>query len=241
MRIPRLYVNQPLASGQVIDLDATASRYLGSVLRMAVGRPLIAFNGQGGEYLATVHAVSKKQVSIGVGKFNPDNRESPLQLTLGIGLSKGDRFDWVIQKATELGVNHITPLFTSRSEVKLNKERADKKLGHWQQIAISASEQCQRNIPPVVVAPVKLADWLASRAEDLKLVLHHRSDKSLAQHQQPQSAALLIGPEGGLDDDEIEQALASEFQQLTLGPRVFRTETAPIVALSLLQYAWGDF
>ncbi|UTA48237.1 16S rRNA (uracil(1498)-N(3))-methyltransferase [Simiduia sp. 21SJ11W-1] len=241
MRIPRLYVKQPLASGQVVDLDAAASRYIGSVLRMEVGRPLIVFNGEGGEFLATVHSAGKKQVSIGVGKFNADNRESPLTLALGIGLSKGDRFDWVIQKATELGVNEITPLLTSRAEVKLNAERAEKKLAHWQQIAISASEQCQRNVPPVINAPAKLDDWLGPRAEELKLVLHHRSDKTLSQHEAPKSAALLIGPEGGLDDDEIQAARAQGFQQLTLGPRVFRTETAPIVALSLLQYQWGDF
>ncbi len=241
MRIPRLFVDQPLASGQIVDLDPAASRYLGSVLRMETGRPLIVFNGQGGEYLATIHAASKKQVSIGVGKFNPENRESPLHIALGIGLSKGDRFDLVVQKATELGVNHITPLLTSRAEVKLNKERAEKKLAHWRQIAISASEQCQRNIPPTIATPQKLQEWLDNRTEDLRLVLHHRSDRLLAQHLKPSSVALVIGPEGGLDDDEIQLALKGDFQQLTLGPRVFRTETAPMVALSLVQYQWGDF
>ena len=241
MRIPRLYVNQELATGAVVDLDSDASRYLGSVLRMEAGRPLIVFNGKGGEYLAVIKAASKKNVSIGIGKHNAENRSSPLDIHLGIGLSKGDRFDWVIQKATELGVNKITPLITSRTDVKLNSERAEKKLHHWQQIAISASEQCQRNLVPTIANPSNASDWLSNRTEALKLVLHHRSDKKLAQHLKPTSVALIIGPEGGLDDDEIALALSQDFQALTLGPRVFRTETAPMAALTLLQYEWGDF
>lgn len=241
MRIPRLYVDQPLNTGAVIDLNAEASRYLGAVLRMEAGRPLIVFNGQGGEFLATVHSASKKQVSIGIGPHNGIDRESPLAVHLGIGLSKGDRLETVIQKATELGVSAITPLFTSRSEVRLNSERTDKKLAHWQQIAISACEQCQRNRVPVIHPPVPLEGWLTERDETLKLVLHHRSDKALAHAERPASVALLIGPEGGLDEQEIAQAQAHGFQPLTLGPRVLRTETAPMAALSIVQFRWGDF
>lgn len=155
MRIPRLYVNAALTSGSTLALDAEASRYLAGVLRMEAGRPLTVFNGHGGEYQASIAVVSKKAVTLSIGAFNAIENESPLAIHLGIGLSKGDRFEWVIQKATELGVTHITPLVTSRSEVKLNTERADKKLAHWQQIAISACEQCQRNRVPLIHPPEK--------------------------------------------------------------------------------------
>ncbi|AFU99875.1 16S rRNA (uracil(1498)-N(3))-methyltransferase [Simiduia agarivorans] len=241
MRIPRLFVNTELASGHTVALDADASRYLAGVLRMEAGRPLTVFNGKGGEYAATIASAAKKAVTLTIGAFDPTEKESPLAIHLGIGLSKGDRFDWVIQKATELGVTHITPLLTSRSEVKLSAERADKKIAHWQQIAVSACEQCQRNRLPVIAAPLKLDQWLADRSEALKLVLHHRADRALSTHATPTSVAMVIGPEGGLSDEEIAQAQDQGFHPLQLGPRVLRTETAPIAALSILQMTWGDF
>lgn len=240
MRIPRLFVDTPLSVGIEVALNAEASRYLGSVLRMAAGRPLQLFNGQGGHFLARIVSANKKQVTVLTEAFEDCEKESPLAIHLGIGLSKGDRFDWVVQKATELGVNSITPLVTVRSEVKLNAERTNKKICHWQQIAISACEQCQRNRIPTIHSPEKLDNWLQARDEDLKLVLHHRADKALSAYTSPQSVALVIGPEGGLNNEEIEQAIKAGFHPLLMGPRVLRTETAPIVALSLLQHNWGD-
>ena len=216
------------------------SHYLGKVLRMQPGRELVLFNGEGGEYSATIEEVLKKSVLVSVGDFAADNRQSPLDLELAIGVSRGERMDWVLQKATELGVTKITPLITERTEVKLGGERADKKWGHWQQILISACEQCQRNLIPQLSEPVAYKDWVGQCDAELKFVLHHRDSKGLPPDKSPQSLALLIGPEGGLDDSEISQALGHGFAPLTLGPRVLRTETAPVAAISLVQYLWGD-
>ncbi len=149
--------------------------------------------------------------------------------------------DWVLQKATELGVTKITPLITERTEVKLGGERADKKIEHWQQILISACEQCQRNILPELSEPKNYSEWIVQCDAELKFVLHHRDNQGFPQNRTTQSVALLIGPEGGLDDDEIALAITQNFSPLTLGPRVLRTETAPVAAISLVQYLWGDF
>lgn len=208
---------------------------------MQAGRELILFNGEGGEYSAEISAVHKKQVDVSVKEFTAENRQSHLQLELAIGVSRGERMDWVLQKATELGVTKITPLMTERTEVKLGGERADKKMEHWQQILISACEQCQRNILPALSEPQYFSDWISTCDAELKFVLHHRDNQGLPENQTTQSVALLIGPEGGLDDDEIAQAIAQKFSPLTLGPRVLRTETAPVAAISLVQYLWGDF
>jgi 16S rRNA (uracil1498-N3)-methyltransferase len=146
-----------------------------------------------------------------------------------------------LQKATELGVATITPLVTERTEIKLSGERADKKKERWQQTIISACEQCQRNVLPKLNPPILVNDWVAQCDAELKCVLHHREHKSLPQDKQINSVALLIGPEGGLSETEIHYAIQQKFLSLTLGPRVLRTETAPIAAISLVQYLWGDF
>jgi 16S rRNA (uracil1498-N3)-methyltransferase len=208
---------------------------------MQAGRELILFNGEGGEYSAEIAAVHKKYIDVAVKEFSAENRQSQLQLELAIGVSRGDRMDWVLQKATELGVTKIIPLVTERTEVKLGGERADKKMEHWQQIIISACEQCQRNLLPELSEPKNYSDWIRECNAELKFVLHHRDSKGLPKDKTTSSVALLIGPEGGLDDDEIAQAIAQNFSPLTLGPRVLRTETAPVAAISLVQYLWGDF
>ena len=148
--------------------------------------------------------------------------------------------DWAIQKATEAGVTEITPLFTERCEVKLNAERQEKRLQHWRKIAISACEQCARNRIPVINPPRTIQDWVQSRQTTLNFVLHHRTERKLSGYEQPESVSLLIGPEGGLSADEIQLAESKQFNALALGPRVLRTETAPIAAISLMQYLWGD-
>jgi len=241
MRIPRIFTPQALAPNSTLVLAEAQSHYLSKVLRMQAGRELILFNGEGGEYSAEISAVHKKTVEVAVQDFSAENRQSQLQLELAIGVSRGERMDWVLQKATELGVTKITPLLTERTEVKLGGERADKKMEHWQQILISACEQCQRNLLPELSEPKPFSEWLSGCDAELKFVLHHRDNQGLPQHQTTHSVALLIGPEGGLDDDEIAQAIAQNFSPLTLGPRVLRTETAPVAAISLVQYLWGDF
>lgn len=240
MRVPRIFTSQILSASNQLDLDEAQSHYVSKVLRMQAGRELVLFNGTGGEYAATIVNTGKKTVTVDVGEFISVDRESPLQLELAIGVSRGERMDWVLQKATELGATKISPLFTERTEVKLNGERLQKKLHHWQQIIISACEQCQRNIVPVLNEPIMIDTWLASAEAELKCVLHHRDNKGLPTDAAIKSVALLIGPEGGLSETEISQAIEHGFAPLTLGPRVLRTETAPVAAISLVQYLWGD-
>lgn len=240
MRIPRIYSDQPLGVDQQVDLDEHASRHIAKVLRMESGRELTLFNGLGGQYTATIVEAGKKRVSVQLNSFDEASKDSPLSIHLGIGLSKGDRFEWVLQKAAELGVTHITPLFTERSEVKLAGPRLEKKMASWQQIIISACEQCQLNIVPQLTPPLKLDQWLSERDEQKRFVLHHRTDEQLDATQSVSSVALLIGPEGGLSSEEIGRAEQQAFQALRLGPRIFRTETAPMAAISILQYLWGD-
>lgn len=243
MREIRVFTDQPLSSGTEVALEESVARHLATVLRMQSGDPVTLFNGHGGEYQATLGTCSGKRVTATVGNFLDIERESPLRIHLGIGLSRGERMDWVMQKATEAGVSDITPLYTERTEVKLKGDRSDKKQRHWQQICASACEQSYRNRLPTLHEPITLDQWLNQVCADQKLVLHHRSEQTLTQlrHHQANSCALLIGPEGGLSDREITAALAQGFQPLKLGPRVLRTETAPIVAISVLQSLWGDF
>lgn len=241
MRIPRIFTLQPLSLNQRIELEEAPSHHLSKVLRMQAGRELVLFNGQGGEYTAVIEAVAKKSVSVLPTDFREDNRQSPLQLELAIGISRGERMDWVLQKATELGVSKITPLLTERTEIKLGGERTDKKLLHWQQTIISACEQCQRNLLPELNEPVLFEQWLTSVSSELRFVLHHRDSQTLPAQATPQSVTLLIGPEGGLSEREIQLAAKNNFSALTLGPRVLRTETAPVAAISLVQFLWGDF
>lgn len=241
MRIPRIYTCQALIVDSVLDLEEAQSHHLNKVLRMQAGRELILFNGLGGEYSAIIETITKKLVSVRVTDFNADNRQSFLQLELAIGISRGDRMDWVLQKATELGVTKITPLLTERTEVKLGGERSDKKLAHWQQTIVSACEQCQRNLLPQLNQPILFSEWITQCNAELKFVLHHRDNQGLPQGKTVDSVALLIGPEGGLSETEISQAIVQQFSPLTLGPRILRTETAPVAAISLVQYLWGDF
>ncbi|MFN3586278.1 MAG: 16S rRNA (uracil(1498)-N(3))-methyltransferase [Moraxellaceae bacterium] len=236
----RLYVALPLASGQTVTLPEDAAHHL-RVLRATPGDALTLFNGEGGEYAATVTTVGKKLVDVAVGEFRAHDHESPLHTHLGQVMSRGERMDYAIQKATELGVSVITPLISERCELKLRgEERADKKLEHWRRIAISACEQCGRNRLPEIRLPRTLEDWLADTAADLKLVLAPALAGALPADMRPASAALLIGPEGGLSAREIAAAQAAEFAPWQLGPRVLRTETAPVAALALLQARYGD-
>lgn len=239
MSLPRFFVAAPLALG-VHDVPEAQAHYLSRVLRLTVGAAVQLFDGSGQEYIGELTSVTKKAVQVDLRECLDGLPESSLRIHLGQGLSRGERMDWAIQKATELGVAEITPLFTERCEVRLNDERMQKRLEHWQQIAISACEQCGRSKVPVIHAPQSLKDWQASIEADLKLLLHPVA-QPLTEHATPSTLAFLIGPEGGLTEKEVAQASAHGFQPARLGPRVLRTETAPVVALSVAQQLWGDF
>ena len=207
---------------------------------MRAGRELVLFNGDGKAYAATIVEAAKKHLICEVASEAQQGISvSPLQMELGIAISKGDRFDLVIQKATELGVSTITPLFTERVDVKLSGERLDKKQRHWQQIMISACEQCGRNDLVTINSAQTLAEWRRHINAEVKLVLCPAVQGGIAADS-ARDVALLVGPEGGLSDNEIADCLQQGFAALQLGPRVLRTETAPIAAISILQYRWGD-
>ncbi|WP_297836718.1 16S rRNA (uracil(1498)-N(3))-methyltransferase [Pseudomonas sp.] len=239
MRLSRFFIDAPLSLGEH-ELPEAQAHYIGRVLRMAEGDALQLFDGSGSEFRGTLLEVGKKRVRVTLDEKFAGQKESALRIHLGQGLSRGERMDWAIQKATELGVREITPIISERCEVRLKDERAEKRQLHWKQIAISACEQCGRSVVPVIHPPLALADWLKQTDADLKLVLHPVAEP-LSRHDKPFTLAFLIGPEGGLNDAEIDQAKVAGFHAARLGPRVLRTETAPVVALSVAQQLWGDF
>ncbi|MFR0715015.1 16S rRNA (uracil(1498)-N(3))-methyltransferase [Enterobacterales bacterium BD_CKDN230030183-1A_HGKHYDSX7] len=239
MRLSRFFIDAPLSLGQH-DLPEAQAHYIGRVLRMGPGDAVQLFDGSGQEYLGQLLEVGKKNVRVSLDQALAGQPDSPLQIHLGQGLSRGERMDWAIQKATELGANEITPIVSERCEVRLKDERADKRLAHWRQVAISACEQCGRSTLPVIHPPLTLAEWLKGSEAELKLVLHPVAEP-LTSHAKPAKLAFLIGPEGGLSETEVDQAKAAGFHAARLGPRVLRTETAPVVALSVAQQLWGDF
>ncbi len=250
MRIPRIYQPMPLLSGQTIKLDAQATVHLTKVLRLRVGDVLVLFNGEEndegerGEFAARVNAVERRSAMIDVGEFVACSSESPLELVLLQGISRGERMDFTVQKAVELGVSRIVPVLSERTVVNFKGDRQEKRRTHWQGVANSACEQCGRNRVPTVEAVKSFAAAVADVAEtdSLKLVLHHRAETGLAALPLPQgTVSLLIGPEGGLSVREIETAEAAGFVPWRLGPRVLRTETAALAAISVLQWHWGDF
>lgn len=240
MRVSRFHLDADLCEGEHL-LEGDLAHYVGRVLRLSPGAAIQVFNGSGQEWPGQIIEVGKREVRVTLGPSVAGLAEPALTVHLGQALSRGERMDWAIQKAVELGVSEITPLFTERCEVKLQGERADKRQGHWQQIAVSACEQCGRSVIPIIHPPQQLDAWLESLQCELKLVLHHRTEQDLSSRPRPASIGLLIGPEGGLSPEEISRAVAAEFVAARFGPRVLRTETAPVVALSVVQQLWGDF
>ena len=241
MRIPRIFTDSPLAVGSQSQLDDNAANHVGRVLRMQAGQALLLFNGDGQDYRATITEAGKKHVQVEVQEAAENETESPLRVVLAQTLSKGDRMDYAVQKAVEMGVSEIVPLTTERCDVKLKGDREDKRLRHWQQVAISAAEQCGRARVPEIQPVMTVQQWLEhARACDLRLVLHHRTERSLNTLEKPSSIALMIGPEGGLTAEEIALAEDNGFLPVALGPRVLRTETAPVAAIALCQWLWGD-
>ncbi|HLT14694.1 MAG TPA: 16S rRNA (uracil(1498)-N(3))-methyltransferase [Marinobacter sp.] len=241
MRTPRIYTDSPLQTGSQCELDDNAANHVGRVLRMQPGQTLRLFNGDGQDYHATITEAGKKHVFVDIQSAEANLTESPLNITLGQTLSKGDRMDYAVQKAVEMGVTTLVPLTTERCDVKLKGDREDKRLRHWQQIAISAAEQCGRARVPTILPVMTVQEWLQySQTSDLRLVLHHRTEQSLNTLSKPGNIALMIGPEGGLTADEIALAEQNGFLSVALGPRVLRTETAPVAAIALCQWLWGD-
>jgi 16S rRNA (uracil1498-N3)-methyltransferase len=243
MRIPRIYHPTPLVDQVELTLTEAAANHLTRVLRLGPGATITLFDGHGGEYTAELLEAGKRHAVVKLGAHSPFEVESPLHITLAQGISKGDRMDYTIQKAVELGVSRIVPLNTERSVVNLRGDRLEKKLRHWQGIIIGACEQCGRNRLPELVAPRSLAQWLSEPGDALSLTLDHRAETTipaLASSHSPHRVTLLVGPEGGLSESERTLASHSGYQGIRLGARVMRTETAALVAVSVLQAFWGD-
>lgn len=239
-RVPRIHTARRLSANSRFELEAGPSQHLSRSLRMGPGATLVLFDGSGGEYPATIVEAGKRSVVVETGEYRPVETESPLAIHLGIAISRGERMDWIVQKATELGVSSISPLTSERTEVRLQGERAAKKQRHWREIAISACEQCGRNRVPEVGPLTPLAEWAGSVSAERKFVLHHRAGPHGQAEGHPHSVALLVGPEGGLSGAEIDTAGLYHFTSLRLGSRVMRTETAPLAAIAILQSRWGD-
>jgi 16S rRNA (uracil1498-N3)-methyltransferase len=242
VRVTRIFVAVTLASGQELTLPADAANHVQRVLRLRAGAELVLFNGRGGEYRATLLRADREATVARVGQHQPGDRESPLQLTLLQGVSRGERMDTIVQKATELGVTRIQPLLTEFSVVKLDADAAAKRRAHWQAVAIGACEQCGRNRVPEIAAVLDYAVALAAvaTAPDLRLVLAPDAPQSLVATARGDALMLLVGPEGGLSERELLLAARAEFLSCRLGPRVLRTETAPLAALAVLQALHGD-
>lgn len=241
MRIPRVFEPVELQENSQLTLSENSFTHVVKVLRLREGDALVLFNGDGREFSAQLTEVGKKEASVTLGEAREPNCESPLKIEIGQSISRGDRMDYAVQKATELGVSCVTPLFTERCEVRLNEDRQGKRQRRWQQVAISACEQSQRTRIPELAEPITLESWLKQCDADLKLVLHHHTAQPMGSFERPESVALLIGPEGGLTEAEVEMAQAAGFKPVAFGPRVMRTETAPVAACAILHYLWGDF
>ncbi|MCH2159239.1 MAG: 16S rRNA (uracil(1498)-N(3))-methyltransferase [Oleiphilaceae bacterium] len=244
MRIPNIYVSTNLDDNASITLDDQAAQHIIKVLRMKKGFALQLFNGDGYYYPATIATIDRRNVTVQTKDRIFCESESNLHTHLAIVMSRGDRMDYAIQKACELGVNQITPLTSERCEVRLDNQQEDKRIKRWQQIAVSACEQCGRATVPSILQVESLDNFVNANATNkvIKLVLHHRDTQDLATvSPSPERVIILIGPEGGLTSDEINHATQNNFMACTLGPRVLRTETAPVTILSVLQWLWGDF
>ncbi len=236
----RVFEPQELATGAEIALGERNQAHLVRVLRMGPGDAFIIFNGDGGEYGAQITSAGKRDATVRIGARREPAVESPLLTHLGQVMSKGDRMEYAVQKAAELGVSEITLLSSTRCDVRLDAERFEKKREHLQMVAVSACEQSGRVRVPEIHPPMELAKWVAKAEAELKLVLHPANGRA-ALPSTCRSAALLVGPEGGLTAEEVALAQAQGFAAMTLGPRVLRTETAPAAALAFLQARYGDF
>jgi len=241
MRVPRIYHPEPIQPGHEIALSDEAANHVGRVLRMGSGQAIQLFDGSNQVFEAQIVRADKKSVQVFVSRGETDDRESPLHIHLGQVMSRGEKMEFTIQKSIELGVSLITPLFSERCGVKLDAERLNKKRQQWQKIAIAACEQCGRNRIPEIRPAMDLEAWCAEEEPGLKLNLHPRASQSINTLPLPvERIRLLIGPEGGLSADEIAMTARHQFTDILLGPRVLRTETTALTAITALQVRFGD-
>ncbi len=242
MSQPRFYCREALAPGAYIDLPEPVARHAVRVLRLPPGAPVVLFDGRAGEYEARIERIEKDRVVAALGAWRDVERESGLAVTLIQAVQSGEKMDYTVQKAVELGVSLIVPVDSRRSVTRLAGERAGRRVAHWQGVAAAACEQCGRNQVPQVAPVEKLENWLARPpGVALRLMLAPDAEQSLVDLPSPKSVELLIGAEGGLDPQEIVAARQVGFRPVRMGPRILRTETAGLAALAAMQALWGDF
>ena len=241
MHIPRIYQDDSLAQGQSLLLSEAAAHHVVNVLRMKAGQPLILFNGQGGYFNATINRIDKRQVETTVENYHDEECESSLNIILAQGISRGQRMDYTLQKAVEMGVTKIAPVICQHGNVKLDKKLKDKRLEHWQKIIIGACEQSGRNRIPSISSPVRFDEWVTDENKGLKILLHPAGQWKLRQLKPvDNNVVMLAGPEGGFSNAEVYSAEKNGYQSVALGPRTLRTETTPLAAITACQVLWGD-
>ena len=246
---PRFYCNEQITVNQPFELPDNVRHHAVRVLRLKQGDSIILFNGRGGEFFSEIIAINKNTSTIKILQHNPRECESPLKIELAQAICANEKMDWVIQKAVEMGVNHIQPVSTTRSVIKLSGERATKRLRHWQQIAIAACEQCGRNRLPEVLPPLSLPHWLgeiknrepSTHTNLLLLPTAENKLSGLSKKSSDCSYTLLIGPEGGFTPEEEHAALHAHFEPIQIGKRILRTESAALATIAAMQTLWGDY
>ena len=240
MRQSRIHTTQPLLSVESVELAGPAGHYLTRVLRLSKGDPLTLFNGDGNDYSGEIDDIQSQRVLIRITGSRPLNNESPLKITLVQAICRGERMDNALQKATELGVFCIQPLMSHRVGVRLDDTRRVKRVKHWQGVVISACEQSGRAVVPEVNEPLSISDWISASGQSGRLVLDPFAEKKLSSLTiEGDSVSILVGPEGGFTEEEVEQLCADGVTAVSLGPRVLRTETAGPAAIAVLQAKTG--
>ena len=244
MRIPRIYSDLDFTVGQLIALDREASNHLNRVLRLKVGNPVILFKGDGTDFHAEIETIDRNQVTVQIQSSEPKNLESPLHIHLYQGVSRGDKMDLTLQKGVELGIKEFTPILTERCGVKLDAKRWEKKVQHWKKVIQSACEQCGRSRLPTLNPVTDLVKALEQTNDSHHFFLHPEAEtafKAYSSSRPVGSIALWVGPEGGFSEPEVEQVIQRKITPVQLGPRVLRTETAALAAVSVMNALWGDF
>ncbi|MGH8033625.1 MAG: 16S rRNA (uracil(1498)-N(3))-methyltransferase [Lysobacterales bacterium] len=240
MRHHRIHTNEPLEPGQTVILPGGTAHYLSRVLRVVAGQRVVLFNGDGMDYATDIVGFGHDEVCLIVDNAVPARAESPLNLTLVQAVSRGERMDLTLQKATELGVTAFWPVFTARTEVRLTSDKAERRMEHWRRVIISACEQCGRACVPTLHEPAGLLPWMRTKTLASRLVLEPGAPRSLAGSSLVRAVELLVGPEGGFEDVELELLEQNGVAQVSLGPRILRTETAGPAAVAILQALAGD-
>lgn len=240
MRIPRVYVASPPAAGAAMTLDAEAAHHVTAVLRLRADDPVCLFH-DGVECQGLIESVGRRSVTVRLGDCRSVSRESPLVITLAQGISRGDRMDFTIQKAVELGVAAIAPLITERTAVRLDDARATRRTEHWHRVIVNACEQCGRNRLPALLPVMEFTDWLPQAHEGARLLLRGDAGRRWSTIQPQSRVTLLVGPEGGLAPTEAARAEAAGYTAVRMGPRILRTETAALAAIAALQSGHGDW